>query len=97
MKSYYKVTVRVVGLKKKGRKEDVHTFLVGHFPYTPELTPEQMEEFRQVTKGVVDTNMRRTENRSYRINLDYVEIEKGFETWEPFSDKHKQFTGVASV
>jgi hypothetical protein len=88
----FKISIELIGIKKRCRKSERHSFQLGHVAYNngtycPDILKDQI-------RGFLDTNMKEVYS-DVRVHLDHIFIsnEGGFTTieWEPFSDKNKRF------
>jgi hypothetical protein len=88
----FKLSLQVIGIKKRCRKSERHFFQLGYIPYNNgEVDHEAM---KQKARYFLDTNMKEI-NSIVRLCLDHVVIknEGNFTVteWEPFSKLNKTF------
>ena len=94
LKSFYRLTVFCIGIKKRCRKEERHVLSAGEFPIE---TP--IEVMREKAKALLDSDMRTvrvaTGPAPYAIANFIEEKERGngltIQEWRPFSDKNLRF------
>lgn len=88
----FKLSIQVIGIKRRCRKSERHFFQLGHVAYNngkycPDILKDQI-------RGFLDTNMKEVHS-IVRVSLDHIVIrdERGFTVteWQPFSDKNKTF------
>lgn len=88
----FKVTVHVVGVKKRCRKSDRHIFNLGYIPYNDGVFDQ--EDLERKAEALLEENMKSI-SEVPSVDLNHVKIsgECGFrsEEWRPFSDKNKSF------
>lgn len=88
----FKVSIQVIGIKKRCRKSERHFFQLGHIPYNDGNYDH--EAMKQKARDFLDTNMKEI-NSVVRLSLDHVVIknEGNFTVtqWEPFSKLNKSF------
>lgn len=88
----FKISIQLIGIKKRCRKSERHFFQLGRIPYNNgEFNREEVE---QLVRDFVATNVK--ELRSIvRVSLDHVISGKDglfhIEQWEPFSKLNKTF------
>jgi hypothetical protein len=85
-KNYWRISVRVRGVKKKCRKEDAHTFRLATIPHV-DKDQLDMSHWQSVARSMVESNMK---NYSGKMQLDFVfmTIGKDFEQWQMFDKRH---------
>lgn len=88
----FKVSIQVIGIKKRCRKSERHFFQLGHIPYNNgEVDHEAM---KQKARDFLDTNMKEI-NSIVRLSLDHVVIKNEGDftvtEWQPFSKLNKSF------
>jgi hypothetical protein len=88
----FKISIELIGIKRRCRKSERHFFQLGHVAYNngtycPDILKDQI-------RGFLDSNMKEVHS-VVRVHLDHIVIsnEGNFTTtqWEPFSDKNKRF------
>jgi hypothetical protein len=88
----FKVSLQVIGVKKRCRKSERHFFQLGHIPYND--GNYDLDYVKQKARDFIDTNMKEV-NSQVRVCLDHVVIsnEGNFTVtqWEPFSKLNKSF------
>jgi hypothetical protein len=88
----FKISIQVIGIKKRCRKNERHMFQLGSIEYNS--GEYNKESVVSLVRAFIDTNMKDV-NSIIRIHLDHVKIssERGFThtLWEPFSDKNIRF------
>lgn len=91
-KVLFKISIQVIGIKKRCRKSERHFFQLGHMPYND--GQYNKEEVSDRVKAFLDTNMKSI-NSLTRVSLDHTVITKDEfctqTTWQPFSDKNVRF------
>jgi hypothetical protein len=88
----FKLSLQVIGIKKRCRKSERHFFQLGHIPYNEgEYDHEAM---KLLARDFLNTNMKEVHS-IVRFSLDHVIIknEGNFTAtqWEPFSKLNKSF------
>lgn len=88
----FKLSIQLIGIKKRCRKSERHFFHFGHRPYNNgEYDRKEIEQF---VSDWIATNMKEVRSQ-VRVCLDHVIIknEGNFTVtqWEPFSKLNKQF------
>jgi hypothetical protein len=90
VKILYRISVQLIGIKKRCRKSDRHFFHFGHMPFGD----VNYDDVKQKVRDFVYTNMKQV-NSQVRVHLDYVVIKnEGTYTvtqWEPFDAKNIRF------
>jgi len=94
----FKISINVVGIKKRCRKVERHFLRAGYVPYNDgEFNKEELE---QKVKDVVSSNMK-TVTSDIIISLDFVElsVERGYssELWQPFSKLNKSWKVLSGL
>ena len=88
----FKISIQVIGIKKRCRKNERHMFQLGSIEYNG--GEYNKEGVISLVRDFVDVNMKEV-NSIVRIHLDHVKQsnERGFTStlWEPFSDKNVRF------
>jgi hypothetical protein len=88
----FKISIQVIGIKKRCRKCEPHFFQVSSMPYNDGKYDESV--INDVVRDFVATNMKQTVS-VIRICLDHVKVNnaRGFTStlWEPFSDKNVRY------
>lgn len=88
----FKLSIQVIGIKKRCRKSERHFFQLGHIPYNDGQFDKS--EVSDKARAFIDTNMKQI-NSIVRVSLDHVIIKKegNFTStqWQPFSDKNVNF------
>jgi hypothetical protein len=88
----FKLSIQVIGIKKRCRKSERHFFQLGHIPYNEGNYDH--EAMKQKARDFLSTNMKEVKS-VVRLNLDHVVIknEGNFTVtqWEPFSKLNKSF------
>ena len=88
----FKISIQVIGIKKRCRKNERHMFQLGSIEYNG--GEYNKESVISLVRDFVDVNMKEV-NSIVRIHLDHVKQsnERGFTStlWVPFSDKHVRF------
>jgi hypothetical protein len=91
-KILFKLAVQVMGIKKRCRTYDRHSFQLGHIPYNDGQFDKS--EVSDKVKAFIQTNMKQVDSL-VRVYLDHVVIKnEGHFTstqWEPFSAKNVRF------
>ena len=91
-KECFKLSVQVMGIKKRCRKSERHFFHLGHMPYNS--GNYDANEVKDKVRNALDLNMKQVTSM-VRIHLDHVIIKnEGTYTvtqWEPFSKLNVQF------
>jgi hypothetical protein len=88
----FKITITLIGIKKRCRKSERHSFNLGYIDYNNGNFDR--ESIETLVRGYVDTNVKQVDSM-IRVHLDHVTIhsEEGFNhiEWQVFSDKHVRF------
>ena len=88
----FKISIQVIGIKKRCRKNEKHMFQLGYIEYNNGSFNRQ--SVISLVRDFVDVNMKEVKS-VIRIHLDHVKQsnERGFTStlWEPFSDKNVRF------
>lgn len=88
----FKISIQVIGIKKRCRKNERHMFQLGSIEYNG--GEYNKEGVISLVRDFVDVNMKEI-NSIVRIRLDHVKQsnERGFTStlWEPFSEKNVRF------
>ena len=88
----FKISIQVIGIKKRCRKSERHFFQLGSIPYNDGQFDKS--ETSDKVKAFIETNMKSV-NSLTRVSLDHTVITKDEfctqTTWEPFSDKNVRF------
>jgi len=88
----FKLSIQLIGIKRRCRKSERHFFHFGHRPYNN--GGYDRNEIEQFVSDWIATNMKAV-NSQVRVSLDHVIIknEGNFTVtqWEPFSKLNKQF------
>lgn len=88
----FKISVQVIGIKRRCRKSERHFFQLGHIPYNDGNFDQSA--ISDKVKAFLETNMKSI-NSLTRVSLDHVitTYERGFtcQQWEPFSKLNKSF------
>ena len=91
-KILFKISLQVIGIKKRCRKSERHFFQLGHIPYNEGQFDQSA--ISDKVRAFIETNMKQV-NSIVRVSLDHVIIKKeGHFTvtqWQPFSDKNVNF------
>lgn len=91
-KVLFKISIQVIGIKKRCRKSERHFFQLGHMPYNDGQFNKS--DISDKVKAFIETNMKQV-NSLTRVSLDHVIIknEENFTVtqWEPFSSKNVSF------
>lgn len=88
----FKLSIQVIGIKKRCRKSDRHFFHFGYLPYNNgEFDKSAIND---KIRDFLITNMKTVESLT-RVSLDYVtsssDDESAIIQWKPFSDKNVSF------
>ena len=88
----FKLSIQLIGIKRRCRKSERHFFHFGHRPYNNGNYDQK--EIEQFVSDWIATNMKEVRSQ-VRVSLDHVIIKnEGTFTvtqWEPFSKLNKQF------
>ena len=88
----FKLSIQVIGIKKRCRKSERHFFQLGHIPYNDGNFDQ--DAITAKVKDFLQTNMKEIHS-IIRVSLDHVITthERGFtcQQWEPFSKLNKSF------
>jgi hypothetical protein len=88
----FKVSIQVIGIKKRCRKSERHFFQLGSIPYNDGQFDKS--EISDKVKAFIETNMKQV-NSLTRVSLDHTIVTKEevftSTVWEPFSDKNVRF------
>ena len=88
----FKLSIQVIGIKKRCRKSERHFFQLGHIPYNN--GEYDQEAITAKVKDFLQTNMKEVHSIT-RVSLDHVitNHDRGFtcQQWEPFSNLNKSF------
>ena len=88
----FKLSIQVIGIKKRCRKSERHFFQLGNIPYND--GEYDQEAVTAKVKDFLQTNMKEVHSIT-RVSLDHVITthERGFtcQQWEPFSKLNKSF------
>lgn len=88
----FRITLQVIGIKKRCRKSERHFFHFGHMPYNNGQYDQ--EALKSQVIDWINTNMKEVHS-VIRVSLDYVVIknEDGYTVteWEPFGPNHVKF------
>lgn len=88
----FKISIQVIGIKKRCRKNERHMFQLGSIEYN--RGEYNKESVISLVRDFVNVNMKEF-NSTVRIHLNHVKQsnERGFTStlWEPFSDKNIRF------
>lgn len=88
----FKISIQVIGVKKRCRKSERHFFQLGHMPYNDGQFDKS--SINDKVRDFLTTNMKSI-NSLTRVSLDHTVITQDkFCTqtlWEPFSDKNVRF------
>ena len=88
----YRVSIQLIGIKKRCRKSERHFFHFSHLPYNNGTYDH--DTLKSEVISWIHTNMKEVFSK-VRVNLDYVVIEneRGFTVtkWEPFCPNHFSF------
>lgn len=87
-KELFKISIHVVGIKKRCRKPDRHIFSLGYVPYNDGAFNQ--DEIEKRAKDFLAENMKQVLGVP-NVSLNRVVKSEGVETWEMFSDKNKSF------
>ncbi len=91
-KVLFKISIQVIGIKKRCRKSERHFFQLGHMPYNDGQFDKS--EVSDKVKAFLQANMKEVHSLT-RVSLDHVIIknEGNFTVtqWEPFSSKNVRF------
>jgi len=90
----FRISIQLIGIKKRCRKSERHFFHFGHIPYLNGKVQFRKEQIINQVRDWIDTNMKEVHSQ-VRVNLDHVIISNqgGFTTtqWEPFSKLNTRF------
>lgn len=88
----FKISIQVIGIKKRCRKNDKHRFQLGSIDYNN--GSYDRDAIDSLVRAFIDTNMKDV-NSMVRVSLSHVKVknEGGFTStlWEPFSDKNLDY------
>lgn len=88
----FKISIQVIGIKKRCRKSERHFFQLGNIPYNDGQFDQSA--INDKVKDFLASNMKSI-NSLTRVNLDHVIITKEEvftqTVWEPFSKLNKSF------
>lgn len=79
MEQFYKLSVSVIGIKKRCRKSEFHLLHGGYIPYNEGIIDR--EAIETVAKGLIETNMKQVGKETFVI-LNHVKVADGIQTWE---------------
>ena len=92
MTERFKISIQVIGIKKRCRKCEPHFFQVSSIAYNDGSFDKEL--VNQLVRDFVSVNMKQTVS-VIRICLDHVKVNsaRGFTStlWEPFSDKNVRY------
>ena len=88
----FKISIQVIGVKKRCRKSERHFFQLGSIPYNDGSFDQS--SINNKVRDFLATNMKSI-NSLTRVSLDHTVITHDEfctqTTWEPFSDKNVRF------
>ena len=88
----FKLSLQVIGIKRRCRKSERHFFQLGYIPYNDGQFDKS--EISDKVQAFIDTNMKQV-NSITRVSLDHTVITKDEfctqTTWQPFSPKNVNF------
>jgi len=87
MKELFKLSILVVGVKKRCRKVETHILDAGYIPYSEEILNQ--DELIDKARNLVNTNMKTVQGVPV-LKLNHVKERDGIIKWELFSSKHKE-------
>lgn len=89
---FFKISIQVIGVKKRCRKSERHFFQLGNIPYNN--GEYDQSAINNKVRDFLVTNMKSI-NSLTRVHLDHVVITKEevftSTVWEPFSKLNKSF------
>lgn len=88
----FKISIQVIGIKKRCRKSERHFFQLGSIPYNDGSFDQAA--INDKVRDFLTTNMKQI-NSLTRVSLDHTVITQDKfctqTTWQPFSDKNVRF------
>jgi hypothetical protein len=87
MQELFKLSISVIGIKKRCRKVEKHFFDAGYIPYSEEILNQ--DELIDKARNLVNTNMKTVQGVPV-LRLNHVTESEGIIQWEMFSAKHKE-------
>ena len=93
-KEFFKLSVSLIGVKKRCRKSEHHVLRGDYLPYND--GNYNKEEIEEMAKKLLSDNMKSI-NSVVIVNLDHVEQGDFMQTWEPFSKKNVRFELKSSL
>lgn len=88
----FKISIQVIGIKKRCRKSERHFFQLGSIPYNN--GEYDQSAINDKVRDFLSTNMKQI-NSLTRVSLDHTIVTKEevftSTVWEPFSDKNVRF------
>lgn len=94
MEELFKITVSVIGVKKRCRKVDSHLLRLGYKPYNEGNFNK--DELIELARASVETNIKQVTGK-IMVHLDHIKRGDFMEQWEPFSDKNIRFEVKSSL
>jgi hypothetical protein len=84
--NYWRISVRVRGVKKKCRREDTHTFRLATIKHV-DKDQLDMSHWEELARSMVDSNMKSI-NGKIQLDFLFMTIGKDFEQFQMFDDRH---------
>jgi hypothetical protein len=88
----FKISIQLIGVKKRCRKSERHIFQLGSIDYNDGSFDQ--ESVTKLVRDFIATNVKLTDSNVF-VHLDHVKVksERGFTStlWEPFSDLNRRF------
>jgi hypothetical protein len=88
----FKISIQVIGIKKRCRKSERHFFQLGHMLYNDGQFDKS--SINDKVRAFIETNMKQV-NSLTRVSLDHTIVTQDkfctLTTWQPFSDKDVRF------
>lgn len=93
-KELFKLSVSLIGVKKRCRKSERHLLSGGYMPYNDGNYDQN--EVETMAKKLISDNMKQVDSKII-VNLNHIKQGDFVQTWEPFSKKNVAFELKSSL